>query len=141
MATKVVAEEHGIFKTDVYRWRQLNSLIQTKSEELKDLRKEKTEIDKRIMTYMEKYKVADKPIRIGQEEEITIVEKREYGTLSFGYIEESLDKILTNRDHVDFIIGYLRDNREVRETKCLKHSYRRPSGVVSVQQPNIPSSS
>jgi hypothetical protein len=51
------------------------------------------------------------------------VEKKEQTTLSFGYIERCLGKILSEKEQVDYILQYLKEKRETQVVKELRRTY------------------
>jgi hypothetical protein len=52
--------------------------------------------------------------------ELSVQEKREYSSLSFGYVEECLQDILKDDEKVQYIIEYLRDHREIKTIKEIR---------------------
>jgi hypothetical protein len=45
--------------------------------------------------------------------ELAIYEKKEYSSLTFGYIEKCLAEIISDKSQVDYIIHYLKEKRTV----------------------------
>jgi hypothetical protein len=45
--------------------------------------------------------------------ELRFYEKKEYSPLTFSYIEDCLENILEDESQIEFIMDYLRDNREI----------------------------
>jgi hypothetical protein len=54
--------------------------------------------------------------------ELKMYEKKEYSPLTFTYIEESLAKILTDKSQVDYIIQFLKQNREVKSSVDIRRT-------------------
>jgi hypothetical protein len=52
--------------------------------------------------------------------ELSVQEKREYSSLSFGYVEECLQDILKDDEKVQYIIEYLRDHREIKTIREIR---------------------
>ena len=52
--------------------------------------------------------------------ELRIYEKREYGSLTFTYIEKCLKELIPDESQVDFVMDYLRDHREVKYSYDLR---------------------
>ena len=52
------------------------------------------------------------------------VEKKEYSPLTFGFLEKHLGKIMTDPNQVEYVIQYLKEQREVKTTNDLKRSYK-----------------
>ena len=55
--------------------------------------------------------------------ELKVVEKKEYSPLSYGYIEKKLEEIIPDKSHVEYIIQYLKDKREINITQELRSNY------------------
>ena len=51
---------------------------------------------------------------------LKVCEKKEYSPLTYSYIEQCLAKIISEQSHVDYIIRYLKNNREIKVTVELK---------------------
>jgi hypothetical protein len=56
---------------------------------------------------------------------LKVYEKREYSPLTYSYIEQCLAKIISEKSHVDYIIQYLKNNREIKTTNELKSIYKK----------------
>ena len=52
--------------------------------------------------------------------ELRIYEKKEYSPLTYSYIEKCLAKIIPDETHVEYIIQYLKENREVTINQDIK---------------------
>ena len=52
-------------------------------------------------------------------------EKKEYSPLTFSYVEESLAKILADKSQVDYIIQYLKSNREIKSSPDIRRTYKK----------------
>jgi hypothetical protein len=57
--------------------------------------------------------------------ELRIVEKKDYSPLSYGYIEKKLEEIIPDKSHVEFIIQYLKDNREITLSQEIRSNYNK----------------
>tara|TARA_A100001388_G_C28698987_1_gene465155 strand:+ start:459 stop:824 length:366 start_codon:yes stop_codon:yes gene_type:complete len=90
------------------------------NEKTKQLREKKAILSKFICEYAE-MKRMNKKIKIS-DGELKISEKKEYTPLSYSYIEESLSKIIQDNNKVDYIIEYLKENREVKITSDIKRT-------------------
>ena len=118
------AEEYQAFKQSVFLWKQLSESLTEKNDEIKKIRATKNDAENKILEYMSNHNALDKPIKLSKDgkDKIIVSKKRDYGTLTFSYVEECLEKILSKREEVDYILDYLHNNREVRETACLRFS-------------------
>ena len=115
IAIKKTREE---FITDVQKWVLLESQLKIVNEKTKKMRELKHTLTSQICDYIDTNGLNT---TIGLSEgELKIYEKREYSPLTYGYIEESLKSIIKNPDHIDYIIKYLKDNREIKITKEIR---------------------
>lgn len=100
------------FIENIQKWSQIENRLKIINENTKKLRTMKTELSDSICEYMKENNLADKKISICGGE-LRIVEKKEYTPLSFTYVELCLDNIIADPDQVQFIMNYIRDQRDV----------------------------
>jgi hypothetical protein len=62
--------------------------------------------------------------------EVRIREKKEYQSLTYTFVEETLSKVIENKEHVAKIIQILKDNREVKTVKEIKQYIGKESVVA-----------
>jgi hypothetical protein len=108
------------FIEDVKKWALLESQLKIVNEKTRKMREMKNDLAAKIAAYMsenkhEKIKVSDGEIRL--------YEKKEYSPLSFGYIEETLSNIIEDEEQVDYVINFLRENREITTVLDIKRTY------------------
>lgn len=101
------------FAEKVKRWITLDTQLKYVNEKTKQIRESRSALSKQISEYVHAKYGEHKPIALS-EGELRFTEKRDYSPLTFAYIEECLDKLLTDSTQVDFILDYLRDHREIR---------------------------
>jgi hypothetical protein len=108
------------FVEKIQKWALLDTQIKNINEKLKDIRDTKNRLTEEICDYIEKNNIKNK-INIG-DGQLLISEKKIYSPLSYAYIEECLEKIIDDDEHIDFILNYLRDNREVETVKEIRRT-------------------
>ena len=81
------------------------------------MRNMKSELSTQICEYTKKNSLTKIGITNG---ELRIYEKKEYSPLTYGYIETNLAKIIPDKSHVDYIIKYLKENREITSSLDVK---------------------
>ena len=67
--------------------------------------------------------------------EIKLFEKKEYQPLSYSYIDECLQKIINNKSQIEYILNYLKKNREIKTYLDIKKTTTpppRPAPIKSV---------
>jgi hypothetical protein len=59
---------------------------------------------------------------------VSIYEKNEYSSLTYGYIEKCLGEIIPEKDKVALIIKQLKDKREIKKSSDLRRRFKDTSG-------------
>ena len=101
--------------SNVQKWVVLDSQLKMINERTKQIREMKHRITDEICETMISQNYQDKPIQIS-DGYLKIYEKKEYPPLTYGYVEDTLNKVIKNKDHVSQIIKLLKDNREITTT-------------------------
>jgi hypothetical protein len=118
MVTNTDREE---FVQNIKNWVTLDSQLKIVNEKTKKMREIKHELTNQICQYTNNNKIKNK-ITI-TDGELRITEKKEYSPLTFTYIQECLHKIITDNEHVEFIIKYLKENREITITSDIRRTF------------------
>ena len=117
-----MSDDKKVFIEQVKRWVVLEKHVKTINEKLREIRAEKNEITVKICDYMDTHNLSQKQIALG-DGAIRMIEKREYTPLSFAYIEECLETLISDKSQVDVIMNHLHENREIRVVNELKRTY------------------
>ena len=108
---------------NVQKWVFIEGKLKEVNEKTKKMREMKTQLGKNICNYMTDNNL-NSHIEIS-DGELRFFEKKEYTTLSFGYIERCLHEIISDDTQVDFIIKYLKDQRETTTSLDIKRHYNK----------------
>ena len=103
---------------DVQRWVLADTQLKQLNEKTKQMREVKSAANANIMLYMKQTNYNGN-IKIS-DGELRIYEKKEYSPLTYSYIEKCLAKIIPDETHVEYIIQYLKENREVTTNQDIK---------------------
>jgi hypothetical protein len=103
----------------VQKWLLIDNQLQTLQEKTKTLREWKKKINDTIVENMTEKGIDHKILSIPNGE-LSVQEKREFSSLSFGYIEECLQEIINDEEKVQVIIDYLRDHREIKTIREIR---------------------
>jgi hypothetical protein len=114
------------FVQNVQKWALLDVQLKKINEKTKEYRDYKHKLSESICTYLNENNLQNTKIEISNGE-IKLYEKKEYSPLTFTYIEDCLAKLITDKSQVDFIIQYLRDNREVTTSPELRRTVKKGS--------------
>jgi len=108
------------FIADVQKWALLDAQLKIVNEKTRKMRELKSTLTKQICDYIDNNQLRT---TIGLNDgELRIYEKREYSPLSYSYIEECLKSIIKNQEHIDYIIKYLKENREIKIVRDIKRT-------------------
>ena len=118
--------------SNVQKWVVLDSQLKLINERTKQIREMKHRITDEICETMISRNHQDKPIQIS-DGYLKIYEKKEYQPLTYGYVEDTLNKVIKNKDHVSQIIKLLKDNREITTTYDI-----RKQGAAAPLRPPAP---
>lgn len=117
----VLQQDKEEFIQNIKKWVLLDSQLKIVNEKTKKMRELKQDLIKQICEYSNNHKINNK-ITI-TDGELRITEKKEYSPLTFTYIQECLQKIITEQEQVDFIIKYLKDNREISIVPDIRRTF------------------
>ena len=110
------------FKDNITLWVLLDTQLKTINEKTKKMREKKSELSEHICKYITDNNIKNK-IKIKDGEhlaEIRMYDKKEYSALTFGYIESCLKKIIHDEEQVDYVIEFLRENREITSSPDIR---------------------
>jgi hypothetical protein len=109
------------FIKNIREWVMLDSQMKIINEKTKKVRNRKSEINAKICdfakdkNYHQKISISD-----GQ---LSFYEKKEYSPLTYGYVEKCLGELISDKKQVEYIIQYLKENRDVQVNWDIKRSY------------------
>ena len=118
---QIVLQDKEEFIQNIKKWVLLDSQLKIVNEKTKKMRELKHELINKICEYSNNHKINNK-ITI-TDGELRITEKKEYSPLTFTYIQECLQKIISEQEQVDFIIKYLKDNREISIVPDIRRTF------------------
>jgi len=103
----------------VKEWVLADNQLKQVNEQARKIRALKNDLTDQLVEHMEKNNMKSNKIKL-QDGELRFYDKREVSTLSFGYIEECLTKLILDKDKVNSILNYLHENREVSYVTDIK---------------------
>jgi exopolysaccharide biosynthesis protein len=118
------------FIENIQKWVMIDSQIKLINEKVKKARETKQQLLEEINTYVTDNKIENTKIEIS-DGELRFYEKKDYQPITFGYVEDSLGKIISDKKQVDFIMNYLRENREITVSKDIRRNYKNRSASFS----------
>ena len=118
----VVIETKKQFVENIQKWVLLDKQLKLVNEKTKEIRENKHRLTNDICNYIQNKNLSSTKIEIS-DGELKMYEKKEYSPLTFTYIEESLAKILTDKSQVDYVIEFLKKNREVKSSVDIRRTF------------------
>jgi hypothetical protein len=103
----------------VQKWVLVDNQIQILQEKMKTMREWKKKLTENVMVQMEEKGISHKILSI-PDGELSVQEKREYSSLSYGFIEECLTEIIPEKETVEYIMDYMREHREIKIVKEIR---------------------
>ena len=70
---------------------------------------------------MKEKKLDHRTMKLGSHQ-LSIGSRKQYSALSFSYIQSSLEQLIPDQEQRDFVLNFLRDNREVKIIEEIKSS-------------------
>jgi len=108
----------------IQKWVTLDSQLKIVNEKTKQMREMKSQLNSQICDYMNARNMAQNTINIS-DGELRIHEKKEYSSITFGYIERCLAELIKDKAQVNYIMQYLKDNREISTCSDIKRIYKK----------------
>ena len=124
MENTIIPSTKAQFIDNVKQWVLLDSQLKIIHEKTKKVRETKHKLNDEICEYMQQNNLIGNKIGI-TDGELRIVEKKEYPPLSYGYIERTLAEIIPDKKQLDYLIQYLKDNREITTVLDIKRTYHK----------------
>lgn len=111
------------FIENIKKWVLIDSQLKLINEKVKKAKETKQSLLDEIVEYVKENQLNNKKIEIS-DGELRFYEKKEYQSLSYHFLEENLGKIIKNKDQVDQIIEFLRENREISTYTDIRRTYK-----------------
>jgi hypothetical protein len=117
-------KDHTILSHTVSNWVHLDNEMQRLQERIKLIREQKHEISQNIITTLEQNNRTNVVMDI-PDGHLRIQTRKEYGSLTFKYVEECLLTLIPDEEQRKFVMEYLRTKREVKEVQEIKRQYKK----------------
>lgn len=125
---KELEKENQELELDKYiqKWVAVDNQLQLLQEKTKIMREWKKKLTNKISEKLQEKGLENCILEI-PDGELKLQEKKEYASLSFGYIEECLRELIPDEEQVYFVIDYLREHREMKNVVDI----RRKKNIVT----------
>jgi len=110
------------FEQTIQQWINLDDQIKIYNQKIKDLRDRKNTIEKSAFELVSDNKLLNSSIKI-KDGNLKIVNTKITSPLTFKYLENSLGRIIKNKEDVQRILIFLKNNRETKIIQEIKRFY------------------
>lgn len=128
--TTIMTANHATpptLETKIKRWVELDNKIKINSEEVRDIRTEKSVIHDEILEIVEQKQLSKATVNIS-DGRLKFVSTKHTAPLTLTYIEKCLSELITNGKQVEQIMSYIKKNRETKTTMEIKRVYNTKPG-------------
>ena len=128
--TTIMTANHATpptLETKIKRWVELDNKIKLTSEEVRDIRTEKSVINDEILEIVEEKQLNKATVNIS-DGKLKFVSSKHTAPLTLTYIEKCLSDLITNGNQVEQIMTYIKKNRETKTTTEIKRVYNTKPG-------------
>jgi hypothetical protein len=107
------------FETNIKEWVMIDNQIKAKNEELKRLRTQKNDLNSNIISYANHNNLTKSVVNIS-DGRLKFINFNQAEPLTFKYIENTLNRIISDSNQVDFILNALKQNRIIKNSLEIK---------------------
>jgi hypothetical protein len=128
--TSIMTANHATpptLESKIKRWVELDNKIKLTSEEVRDVRTEKSVINDEILEIVEEKQLCKATVNIS-DGKLKFVSSKHTAPLTLAYIEKCLSELITNGKQVEQIMTYIKKNRETKTTMEIKRVYNKKVG-------------
>jgi len=123
MTTELIKSEKAEFIENVKKWVAMDSQIKLINEKMQKIRFVKRQVLEEIIKYTESNQLTNAKIEI-TDGDLKFFEKKEYTPLSYSYLDKCLTHIISDPKQVEYIMRYIKDNREIKSSVDIRRTYR-----------------
>jgi hypothetical protein len=128
--TSIMTANHATpptLESKIKRWVELDNKIKLTSEEVRDVRTEKSVINDEILEIVEEKQLGKATVNIS-DGKLKFVASKHTAPLTMAYIEKCLSDLITNGKQVEQIMTYIKKNRETKTSMEIKRVYNKKAG-------------
>ena len=101
------------FEQNIQQWVSIDNQIKLLHDKISELREKKHKLCESITTHVEKNNLKNATVKIS-DGKLKFVSTKVASPLTFKYVEKTLGEVIRNQTQVNQIIGYLKENREMK---------------------------
>lgn len=119
-----VTRSDANFNDVVKEWVLLDNEMQKLQDQIKEMRQRKQDLSNVMMDTLQSKNKLHYTMEM-PDSQLRFQTRKEYGNLSFQYIEKCLQSLIVDNEQRNYVLKYLKEHREVKEVTELKRSYKK----------------
>tara|TARA_B100000902_G_C26447458_1_gene499072 strand:- start:40 stop:426 length:387 start_codon:yes stop_codon:yes gene_type:complete len=114
------ANENSAFCENMKEYLELENKIEELNLRMKTLKLQKQMVHEKIADTIALNQWQNKQFQVNNYK-LSMVDKKQYSSLTFSYLEEQLQKIIPDNNERDYLIKYLKNNRSIKSIQELRY--------------------
>ena len=110
------------FETSIQKWVSLDNQIRSINEKTKSLRDEKNNLEESILHHIETNKLNNAVVSIS-DGKLKFVNSKQTAPISLTFVKDCLSKCISNPEHVERIMKYIKNSRPSKYIPDIKRTY------------------
>jgi hypothetical protein len=111
--------DREILKSNIQKWISLDEKCKLTSTALSEMRKGKQELEKSIVSNMERLSLQHKTLVV-DDKQIQLKELKQYQSISISFLKKCLGEYFDDEDIVNELMGFIKEKRECKINSELK---------------------
>lgn len=111
------------FEDGVRKWVKLDDQLRKLQEQTRELREKRTQIANSLHTYVDTHQQLQSANINISDGRLRFVQTQTQQSLTYKFLEESLNEIIPNKDSVKQIMGHIKSKRSVKTVPDIKRYY------------------
>lgn len=113
---------------NIKQWVTIDSQLKIVNEKTKKMRDMKSELTQHICNYKQASNLKTNKISIS-DGTLSFYEKKDYSPLTYTYVEKCLGELIQDKKQVEYIIQYMKNNREITISNDIRRTYDKPAQI------------
>ena len=107
---------------NIKTWVLIDTKLKMVNEKIREMRDKKSYLLNQINDYVYENNMKETKIEI-TDGELLFCERKEYAPLTYKYLEECLQNVISDESHVDHIMNYIKSNRKIKLVNDIKRNF------------------
>lgn len=110
------------FENDIKNWVMLDNQYKKLSEQMKELRSERNNVEERIIEHVEENSLNKATVMIN-DGKLKFSDVKTTSPLTLKYVEKCLSELIRDESKVEQIMNYIKENRDFKNNSIIRRLY------------------